>query len=103
MREVIERGPRCKHRRFWVLGDRVMWCYECGALRAGTPSVDGIVPLTGWQKPVGPGGENPGSLPPLRHGGVRKAVRVTPERVPTRARPLRAREPVPGQRGRWYR
>lgn len=49
---------RCRHNRHWLYvtpGGRILWCYECGALRTQS----GDDPFGRWVRPVGKGGENP--------------------------------------------
>ena len=52
---------RCKHGKTWlVAGGHICWCYECGAIREMRLEPPNIcLPVSGWQKPVGRGGENP--------------------------------------------
>lgn len=52
---------RCRHGQCWVLsGGYLMWCYECGALRASRMESPTVIVADGrWQKPTGKGGKNP--------------------------------------------
>lgn len=50
----------CRHRKFWILsGGRLLWCYECGAVRRMTPTQVGAIPRSQWCRPTGENGENP--------------------------------------------
>lgn len=50
----------CRHRRSWILGGLIEWCYECGALRRLIMlSETSVAPGSPWCKPVGRGAENP--------------------------------------------
>jgi hypothetical protein len=72
------KSKRCYHdRNSWILGGVWQWCYRCGALQRLEAVPDGtsnppLMAVTGWQRPVGPDGQNPQSLPLMRRRESRR-------------------------------
>ena len=52
----------CKHRATWIMAaGRLEWCYHCGAVRIleRNEKSNTCFPVSPWQCPTGPNGENP--------------------------------------------
>lgn len=50
---MSEPTKRCRHRHFWVFAcmpAKMLWCYQCGAVKNGTER---------WVRPTGADGPNP--------------------------------------------
>jgi hypothetical protein len=66
----VTKRQRCRHEcNSWFLGVTWQWCYRCGALRQVTRTfwgADETLAYSGWQRPVGADGDNPGRPPERR-------------------------------------